>query len=181
MSLQPRVIVTGHDGAGNAVVASDRQPEAVTLDALPGAEFYQIWGTPDGIPTVGEHDPRPVLRPYFPGPGGSRILYLRWAPYSSEPASDLDPALASQQAHDRLPGLMDVFEPEGDGMHTTDTIDYAICLEGELWLRLDNDAEVALQPGSCVVQLGTRHAWENRSDKPALMCYVQIGAHRAAG
>jgi hypothetical protein len=29
------------------------------------------------------------------------------------------------------------------------------------------------------VQLGTRHAWENRSDRPALMCYVQIGAVRA--
>jgi len=56
--------------------------------------------------------------------------------------------------------------------------DYAICLEGELCLELDNGAEVTLTPGTCVVQLGTRHRWENKSDRPALMCYVQIGAVR---
>jgi hypothetical protein len=42
----------------------------------------------------------------------------------------------------------------------------------------DNGAEVTLTPGTCVVQLGTRHAWKNKADQPALMCYVQIGAVR---
>jgi len=57
-------------------------------------------------------------------------------------------------------------------------VDYAICLEGELCLTLDNGAERTLTPGACVIQLGTRHAWKNKSDRPALMCYVQIGAVR---
>jgi quercetin dioxygenase-like cupin family protein len=63
-------------------------------------------------------------------------------------------------------------------MHTTDTVDYAICLEGELCLELDDGAETTLTPGTCVVQLGTRHRWKNKTDRPALMCYVQIGAVR---
>jgi quercetin dioxygenase-like cupin family protein len=71
-----------------------------------------------------------------------------------------------------------VFEPDNPGMHTTDSVDYGICLEGEMHLELDNGQEIRLTPGACVVQQGTRHAWHNRSDKPALMCYVLIGADR---
>ncbi|MFI5952155.1 cupin domain-containing protein [Cryptosporangium sp. NPDC051539] len=177
MPIEPRLIVTGHNDDGDAVFVEDRRPEAVSVQALPGADFYLLWGTQDGVATVGEKDPAPVLRPYFPGLGGSRALFLRWAPYSDEPSADAD-SVRSEVA-EKLPGLLDPFEENGDGMHTTDTVDYAICLEGELSLELDHGAEVTLTPGTCVVQLGTRHAWKNKSDRPALMCYVQIGATRA--
>ena len=92
-----------------------------------------------------------------------------------------DQATIASEIDEKLPGLLDPFEDGGDGTHTTDTVDYGICLEGELCLRLDNDAEVTLTPGTCVLQLGTRHAWQNRSDQPALMCYVQIRAPSAPG
>jgi len=178
MPIEPRLIVTGHNADGDAVFVDDRRPEPVSVQLLPGSDFFLLWGTPDGAPKVGEQDPQPVLRPYFPGIGGSRALFLRWAPHSSEPEVVPDAASVAAEVAQKLPGLMDPFEDGGDGMHTTDTVDYAICLEGELSLRLDNDAEVTLTPGTCVVQLGTRHAWENRSDQPAWMCYVQIGAVR---
>jgi mannose-6-phosphate isomerase-like protein (cupin superfamily) len=103
----------------------------------------------------------------------------RSAPRSDEPQPTPDPAAIAAEIDEKLPGLLDPFEDDGDGMHTTDTVDYGICLEGELCLRLDDDEEFTLTPGTCVVQLGTRHAWKNRSDRPALMCYVQIGAARA--
>jgi hypothetical protein len=45
-----------------------------------------------------------------------------------------------------------------------------------MWLELDDGHQVHLTPGTCVVQRGTRHAWHNRSDKPAFMMYVLIGA-----
>lgn len=179
MPIEPRLIVTGHSPEGDAIFVEDRRPDPVTVQLLPGAEFYMLWGTPDGGPIVGERDAQPVFRPYFPGYCGSRALFLRWPPRSSEPESVLDPDAVARDVDEQLPGLLDPFEPDGGGMHTTDTIDYAICLEGELCLTLDDDAEVTLTPGSCVVQLGTRHRWENRSDQPALMCYVQIGARRS--
>jgi len=178
MPIEPRLVVTGHNSAGDAVFVEDRTPEPVSVQALPGADFYLLWGTPDGGPRVGEQNAAPVLRPYFPGTGGSRALFLRWAPHSSEPEPAPDPDRVRSEVADKLPGLLDPFEDDGDGMHTTDTIDYAICLEGELCLELDNGAETTLTAGTCVIQLGTRHRWENKSDRPALMCYVQIGAVR---
>lgn len=180
MPIEPRLIITGHSPEGAAVFVDDRRPEPVSVQALPGADFFLLWGTPDGGATVGEQNAEPVLRPYFPGTGGSRALFLRWAPHSSEPEPVTDPDTVAGEVAEKLPGLLDPFEDGGDGMHTTDTVDYAICLEGELCLRLDDGAEVTLTPGTCVVQLGTRHAWKNRSDRPALMCYVQIGAVRVS-
>lgn len=178
MPIEPRLIVTGHDSNGDAVFVEDRRPDSVSVQALPGADFFLLWGTPPSGPKVGERDAAPVLRPYFPGLGESRILFLRWAAHSDEPEPAGDPDAVAREVDEKLPGLLDPFEDGEDGMHTTDTVDYAICLEGELTLRLDNDAEVTLTPGTCVVQLGTRHAWKNRSDRPALMCYVQLGAVR---
>nr|WP_221374858.1 cupin domain-containing protein [Actinoplanes polyasparticus] len=178
MPIEPRLVVTGHSPGGDAVFVDDRHPEPVNVRALPGADFYLMWGTADGAPTVGDKDAVPVLRPYFPGIGGSRVIFLRWAARSSDPEPVPDPRSVQDEVADKLPGLLDPFEDNGDGMHTTDTVDYAICIEGELSLELDNGAETTLTPGTCVVQRGTRHAWKNKSDQPALMCYVQIGAVR---
>jgi quercetin dioxygenase-like cupin family protein len=46
-------------------------------------------------------------------------------------------------------------------------------LEGEIFLLLD-DSEVHLKAGDVVVQRGTDHAWENRSDRPARMVFVLV-------
>ena len=47
-----------------------------------------------------------------------------------------------------------------------------------MYLELDDGKAVHLTPGTCVVQRGTRHAWHNRGDRPALMMFVLIGANR---
>jgi hypothetical protein len=178
MAIQPRLIVTGREPDGKSVFVTDRPGEPITVGAIPGSEFYMLWGTEDGNATVGTKPRQPKIFPFFPGTGGTRILFLRWAPESAAPEQLGDPDELAAEAAARLPGLMDVFEPDNPGMHTTDSVDYGICLEGELHLELDDGQEVKLTPGACVVQQGTRHAWHNRSDKPALMCYVLIGADR---
>jgi len=48
-------------------------------------------------------------------------------------------------------------------------------IEGEVVLVLD-DGETVLGPGSVVVQRGTDHAWENRSDAITRMAFVHIAA-----
>jgi hypothetical protein len=175
--IEPRLVVTGHKPNGDATFVEDRPPAPVTVNALPGAEFFLMWGTgPDG-PRVGDEPAVPVVRPYFPGLGESRVIFLRWAPHSDEPVAVGDPQAVQAEVDEKLPGLLDPFDGEG-GMHTTDTVDYAICIEGELVLELDNDERITLRPGTCVVQRGTRHAWSNQSDQPTLMCYVQLGATR---
>jgi hypothetical protein len=180
MSIEPRLIVTGRDADGRSVFVADEPGDPISVGAVPGSEFHMLWGTEDGGATVGAEPAEPKLWPFFPGAGGTRVLFLRWAPESAAPTEVGDPDALAAEAAEKLPGLMDVFEPDAPGMHTTDSIDYGICLEGELYLELDDGEEVRLTPGACVVQRGTRHAWHNRSDRPALMCYVLIGAERSS-
>jgi quercetin dioxygenase-like cupin family protein len=65
-------------------------------------------------------------------------------------------------------------------MHKTNSIDYGVVLDGEICLELDDAQERQLQKHDVVVQNGNRHAWRNRSDKPATVLFVLIGAERAA-
>ena len=60
-------------------------------------------------------------------------------------------------------------------MHRTETVDYAVVLEGEITMLLD-DSEVPLKAGDVVIQRGTNHAWSNRSGTPVRMLYVLMDA-----
>ena len=51
----------------------------------------------------------------------------------------------------------------------------------ELWIALDDGAEVRLGPGDCVIQNGTRHAWRNRSSQPVVIFVAIVGARRSPG
>jgi mannose-6-phosphate isomerase-like protein (cupin superfamily) len=58
-------------------------------------------------------------------------------------------------------------------MHRTETVDYAVVLEGEIYLVLDKE-ERLMQQGDFLVERGTNHAWSNRSGKPCKMLFVLI-------
>jgi mannose-6-phosphate isomerase-like protein (cupin superfamily) len=78
-----------------------------------------------------------------------------------------------------LPGMLRYMDPSDPGMHTTDTIDFEVVLDGTVILELDDGAEVILSPGDTVVQNGTRHRWRNDGDTPArLAVFICGAAHR---
>ena len=60
------------------------------------------------------------------------------------------------------------------GMHRTPTLDYAICLEGERVLVLE-DEQTTLRKGDVVIQLGGWHTWARGADVSSMMSYVMIG------
>ena len=93
---------------------------------------------------------------------------------------EFDPMAAGAEYMEHLPNLADKFEVDAPGMHKTDTVDYAIVLDGEVWLELDDGKATRLGKHDVVVQNGTRHAWRNRSDKPVTMLFVLTGASRRA-
>ena len=62
-------------------------------------------------------------------------------------------------------------------MHTTDTIDYAIVLAGEIWAVMDRD-ETLMRTGDILIQRGTAHGWENRSGEMARVAFVLIDGTR---
>ena len=59
-------------------------------------------------------------------------------------------------------------------MHRTDSIDYVICLEGEIEMELDGGETVRMSAGDVMVQRGTGHSWVNRSSKPCRLAVVLI-------
>jgi quercetin dioxygenase-like cupin family protein len=65
-------------------------------------------------------------------------------------------------------------------MHTTQTVDFDVVLSGEVWLELDENKEVLLKAGDCVVQNGTRHAWHNRSSNKCVLAVTLLGAKKAS-
>src|SRR5215469_12419728 len=60
-------------------------------------------------------------------------------------------------------------------IHRTDTVDYAVVLQGSITMLLD-EQDVELSAGDVVVQNGTSHAWANRGRAPCLVAFVLVDA-----
>jgi quercetin dioxygenase-like cupin family protein len=58
--------------------------------------------------------------------------------------------------------------------HRTDSVDYAICLSGEMWMETEDGAEVHLKAGDVVIQRATMHNWVVKGDKPCVMAFILI-------
>jgi hypothetical protein len=155
MPKPARRVVTGHDASGRSVVLSDGMPPNVR-DKGTGVDFIEIWSTGATPVPIYSSEPEPTDGPLRvpPPPLGTRLRF-----------------------NDFYPGHILKLPERADGrhrmMHRTRSIDYGIVLEGELYLILDDD-EVLLRVGDVVVQRGTDHAWENRSDRVARMAFILI-------
>ena len=153
MRQSPRRVVTGHDERGKSVVMSDGPPPQhhAMHGSSVGADFIEIWNASQAVPLLTSVE-------------------------ASEP-NERDFTIMPVAGH--LLRILEVYPPQAGGkrtvMHRTQTLDYVVMIEGELVLLLD-DSEVTLQPGDVVVQRGTDHAWENRSDKVARAAFFHIDA-----
>ena len=140
----PRRVVTGHDEHGVSVFATDG-PVPVVRTAPDGALFYEVWGT-DAMPAP--------IGPDAPDPTAGAL--------SVPPA----PNGTKIRVNEFPPGVV-------SPMHRTQSVDYGIVLSGEMVLVLD-DSETVLRAGDVVVQRGTDHRWENRSDQTARMAFILV-------
>ncbi|HEX6461289.1 MAG TPA: cupin domain-containing protein [Thermoleophilaceae bacterium] len=141
----PRRVVTGHDAAGRSVVLSDGPvPKS---HAIPSAVFHEIWSTGETPAPIRPEEPAdPTARPLRtpPDPNGTVIRIVDINPHAASP------------------------------MHRTESVDCGILLEGEIHLILDDGSETRLGPGDVVVQRGTDHAWENRTDSVTRIAFILI-------
>src|SRR6202035_1051560 len=152
--------------------------EPITLSLLPGFEFHRLWGADSvpKLPTDGSPPPHPG---YFPPAGGFRFGFFTIPPDTQRVAQQTDLPAAFAELQTKLPGMAEVLEPMHPGMHTTDTVDFDVILSGEVYLVLDDGAEVLLKAGDSVIQTGPRHAWENRSAQDCIIAVALIGAERS--
>ncbi len=173
---QIRRVVTGHDKNGKAIVISDGP--ATSVKSHPnraGHKSTDIWKTtamPVPIAAV-EPDPTQGARDFVPVMGTK----IRIAEIPPEPAAfrSLTPEQAREVFKSGGNESASTFREGGRHpfMHRTESVDYAVVLEGEITMLLD-EADVLLKAGDVVIQRGTNHAWSNRSAKPVRMLYVLI-------
>ncbi len=180
--MKIRRVVTGRDAGGKSVfVESGDAPAQHDYVHIPGMSNVQLWSTPANPVIPGKFvDPVAMIQSIVPGPGGTQLMVITFPPDAVMMSATFDPVAAVQESLKAAPGLAERFEPNNPGMHTTDTIDYGIVLQGEIWLELDDGQTQHLRKHDVIVQNGTRHAWRNRSNEPAVLAFVLIGARREA-
>ena len=109
----------------------------------------------------------------LPPKNGSVFRVIKFPP-EKDWIDDVDAEAAkSSFASIGAEGASDQGEPPHPLMHRTETVDYAICLQGEIYLVLD-DSEVLMKTGDTCVQRGTNHAWSNRSDADCHMMFSLV-------
>lgn len=170
-----RRVVTGNV-KGKSVVQSDEPLLAYEFNSVPGYEHTLIWvnpATPD-LSKEQKFDRYPDS--VVPGPGGTSLHFVTFPPDSVFADPSFDAHAAQKEALVRLRGLADHFEKEDPGMHKTNTVDYSVVYDGEIWLELDDGETLHLRRGDVVVQNGTRHAWRNKGAKPVTMLFFLNGA-----
>jgi quercetin dioxygenase-like cupin family protein len=155
------------DGLAPAVRTNPHRPGHISVD---------LWKTSASPVVVSRAEPDPTAGPkqLHPLPHGTVFRISEIAP-ETEAIRNMDATQAKA-----------VFKAMGNEsastfgqnqrhpfMHRTETLDYAVVLEGEIVMLLD-DQDVHLKAGDVVIQRGTNHAWSNRSDKPCRMLYVLI-------
>jgi hypothetical protein len=175
--MEIRRVVAGVDENGRSVVLSDG-PAPCTLDYryMPGQAHARIWRTDGAVSTKPPaEEPTSEPGPMLPVPGGASFLILQVAPDSFVTDPRFDPARSGEEFGTSAPDMAAVMEPDNPGMHRTATVDFGIVLDGEVVLELDDGAQTVLNRGDTIVQLGSRHAWRNRSDRPATVAFVLTG------
>jgi hypothetical protein len=173
--LRPvRRIVTGHNKAGRSVFVMDGDaPDVLPALATPKMMLTLIWRTTTSPASYAGNDdmaPAGLRVPTAPQQRGGTVFRIADFPPDSElgDLSQVDMARHGVQVSVEGRKRHVLF-------HTTDTVDYAIVLEGEIWAVLDDD-EVLMKQGDVLVQRGTGHAWSNRSDKYCRVAFILIDA-----
>lgn len=174
---QVRRIITGHDENGLSYVTEDRiAPSVHTNPKRVGYCLTQLWMT-DETPVKVNNGPDPTGRPLKlePPKNGSVVRIIEFGP-EGEWLTKID-AQDTRVAWDALGTKTASTNTHGSAkhpfMHRTESVDYALVLEGEITLVLDKE-DVLMKTGDFLVERGTNHAWANRSGKPCRMLFVLI-------
>jgi quercetin dioxygenase-like cupin family protein len=143
-----RRIVTGHDAEGVAKVLLDDTPTNRKISPT-GNVSTLMWST-DACPAdiaIGEsiEDFGARILGTAPPAQGTRFAVIDFAPHTT------------------------------GSVHRTDSLDYVICLAGEIEMQMDRSA-VTMRAGDVMVQRGTNHGWSNRTDRTARLAFVLMDA-----
>ena len=171
-----RIVVTDREAGKSCLVSDGPSPDVRVDPARPGFASQRMWvtdGTPAKIVLETLHLPHTIEPPA----NGSVLNVVTFPPDESWKGKVGEREVKAHFVTMGSPGAS-AYSPQAPHpyMQKTRTLDFGIVLEGEIVLVLDT-AEVRLKAGDVLVQRGTRHAWSNRSGRPAV---VAIASHDGA-
>jgi hypothetical protein len=173
LSHHIRRVVTTIDEAGKAVALFDSDNPHRGERANGSVVSNLLWVTDESPADIsGTRDRAAVTIGIAPPAGGSAFRIVDFAPTPREieklPPDTLHKEIGANAPKKGQP-------PRHPLMHRTRTVDYAIIMEGEIDMLLD-DGEVHFKAGDVLIQQGTNHAWVNRGTKPCRIAFVLIDA-----
>jgi hypothetical protein len=173
-----RRIVTGHDDQGKAIALTDGQ--ILPKQRSPGGNaISMLWvteETPADLTVASDRAELPVGVP--PPSSGSIFRIVDFPPTSASGGR------SEHVDHNKILTAMGI-DPATQGYlrhantHRTRSVDYAIILDGEIDMLMD-DSEVHMKAGDVLVQQGTNHAWVNNSGRPCRIAFILIDAEAPA-
>lgn len=166
-----RLVVTGVGANGRSTVVSDSNSTTrVVTPTFAVGDVWRLNSVPVEILSDSTLDGNVVLEPPR---GGLLVRTVAFAPdrewQESGDYKEAMAAISGGDSHEEDEHIV--------GLHATDTVDIGTVISGEVYAVLQ-DAEVLLRQGDSLIQRGTKHAWSNRSDKPAVVVFTQISANR---
>lgn len=175
----PKKYVMGNkaDGKSDVLFEEDITTLPEYSPGKPGMDLWLNSETPADM--SGQGDPvsgKPIT--HEPPDGGAvfRILHFLPGQKTLTPQEMLETHKALSSVH--IPTLEEMAASKHPSMHKTDTLNYFVLTEGEVW-SLTEGRDVLLKAGDCIIQKGCMHGWRNDSDKPATLVAVLIDAHPA--
>lgn len=178
MEIKPiRRVVVGHDANGKAIALFDGS--VAPKQRSPGGNaVVNLWVTGEFPVDVSGSEDRAQRQVGVPPPANGTIFRIVDFP----PTSRSGPV--SHSDHEKTSTAMGI-DPKTQGYarhantHRTKSIDYAIVLDGEIDMLMD-DTEVHLKAGDVLIQQGTNHAWVNNGNEPCRVGFVLVDAKAPA-
>lgn len=167
-----RRIVTGENADGRSMIVSDGPAPCVARPTGGSPLIAQIiWATGESAATGADPAPAGHLIG-FHSPGGTVLRIVDFPP-----DDQMDPERLKQFLDQY--NVRDKDEPRHFWFHKTESLDYAICLEGEICAMMD-EGETVMRAGDVLIQRATNHSWANRSDSNCRMAFVLIALDEAS-
>lgn len=161
-----RRVVTGHRD-GKAVVLFDGPAPNRKVRQASGIVSTLLWTTDETPADISGSRDRTEREIGVPPPANGSVFRMVEFPPEGR--------AVSREAILKEMGVSDHGGARHPGMHRTRSIDYAVVVEGEIDMLLD-EGEVHLSAGDVLVQQGTNHAWVNRGTAPCRIAFVLIDA-----
>lgn len=167
-----RIVTEVLENGKAAIVEDGPTPAIITVPERPGYIVSNVWVTSPTPAPIGQPDESLDHRGILPPKNGTILRVIEFPP---EPATKEEFEVMARATFKALYGDIE-HSPEKNshpGMHTTETVDYAICISGEITALMEEN-ETVMKAGDILIQRGTAHAWANRSGKPAKVAFVLI-------